>query len=88
MPRQLKTTAVAPATMAEIPSTSPVMAKAFFICSILSPGRPGISVFENGYIYIYNRCSITHTETKSIHSSAEKPKRERKISNVFKTKRL
>ena len=76
MPRQLKTTAVAPATMAEMPSTSPVMAKAFFICSILSPGGPGISFWGNGQSY--NRCSITHNETKSIHSSAEKPKRERK----------
>lgn len=56
MPRQLKTTAVAPATMAEIPSTSPVMAKAFFICSILSPGGPGVSFFRNGQSY--NRCSI------------------------------
>lgn len=46
MPRQLKTTAVAPATMAEMPSTSPVMAKAFFICSILSPGGPGVSIFQ------------------------------------------
>ena len=78
MPIQLNTTAAAPATMAEIPSTNPVMAKAFFIGSILSPGRPGISVFENSYIYIYNRCSITHTETKSIYSSAEKQKRTRK----------
>lgn len=56
MPRQLKTTAVAPATMAEMPSTSPVMAKAFFICSILSPGGPGVSFLGNGQSY--NRCSI------------------------------
>ena len=31
MPRQLNTTAAAPAAMAEMPSTRPVMAKAFFI---------------------------------------------------------